>query len=95
MNINKIFNYSVCETIHRNHVVEDDIANCSQEQHQVCKLRAECPVYPKTVCSISKQNVTKTFPETEVQSKNLIKRTRQIHAIVSLLVYNKLELTCK
>ena len=56
----------VCETIHRTHVIEDDIANCKQEQQQVCTLRVGCPIYPKTVCSIVKKNNTKAFPETEV-----------------------------
>ena len=62
------WNILVCETVRRMHVVEDDIANCKQDKLEVCLQRDGCPTVPKTTCTISKQNTTKEYSDTQVLS---------------------------
>ena len=62
------WNIPVCETVRRMHVVEDDIANCKQDKLEVCLQRDGCPTVPKTTCTISKQNTTKEYSDTQVLS---------------------------
>jgi len=50
----------------RQHVVEEDVANCKQEKQEVCLERDGCPTIPKTICSIITKNVTKDFTDTQV-----------------------------